>query len=116
MRLPSKLAAAIHNNVPKLEPFYTAPWCVFFYPVPNTRQELSVCAQKEQLDIEFFSIFLGIDLALLSQANHSILTYGTFGMWGALMSAGSAVMPSTHVKTIVSQEIQEANLPGWIFI
>ena len=32
------------------------------------------------------------------------------------MSGGSAVMPSTHVETIVSQEIKEANLPGWIFI
>jgi hypothetical protein len=28
----------------------------------------------------------GIDLALLSQANHSIMTYGTFGMWGALLA------------------------------
>jgi hypothetical protein len=30
--------------------------------------------------------FSGIDLALLAQANHSILTYGTFGMWGALLA------------------------------
>jgi hypothetical protein len=29
-------------------------------------------------------LFLGIDLALLSQANHSIMTYGTFGMWGSI--------------------------------
>ncbi len=38
----------------------------------------------------------GIDLALLSLGNHSILTYGTFGMWGALLAGGETVLPSSH--------------------
>ncbi len=38
----------------------------------------------------------GIDLALLSLGNHSILTYGTFGMWGALLADGETVLPSSH--------------------
>jgi type III secretory pathway component EscU len=42
--------------------------------------------------------FVGIDLALLVQANHSIMTYGTFGMWGALLAGGLVVYPVTHMK------------------
>ena len=41
-------------------------------------------------------------MALLSFANHSIITYGTFSMWGALFSSkGDVVMPKDHVKTVV---------------
>ena len=57
-----------------------------------------------------------MDLAILSQANHSILTYGTFGMWGALLSGGETLMPLSHIGTKESIEIEEANLPGWIFV
>jgi hypothetical protein len=42
--------------------------------------------------------FLGIDLALMSQANHSIMTYGTFSMWGALLAGGLVVYPKSHVR------------------
>ena len=33
-------------------------------------------------------------MALLSLSNHSIVSYGTFGMWGALLSGrGETVLP-----------------------
>jgi galactoside 2-L-fucosyltransferase 1/2 len=31
------------------------------------------------------------DLALLSLSNHSIIDYGTFGEWGALMAGGHTI-------------------------
>jgi hypothetical protein len=53
---------------------------------------------------------------MLSQANHSILSYGTFGMWGALLAGGETLMPLSHIETKESLEIKEANMPGWSFI
>ena len=59
----------------------------------------------------------GTDLALLSAANHSILTYGTFGMWGALLAqGGEVVIPKGYEKLHNIQDMHEANLPNWTFI
>ena len=56
-------------------------------------------------------------MALLSFANHSIITYGTFAMWGALFSnKGEVLMPQDHVKTDVGRNIQKAQMPNWKFI
>ena len=55
-----------------------------------------------------------MDLALLSSADHSILTYGTFGMWGAMLAGGETVMPASHNVTKEQKEIVEADLKGWI--
>jgi hypothetical protein len=62
------------------------------------------------------TLIAGVDLAMLSQANHSILTYGTFGMWGALMAGGEALMPRSHINTKESKEVTKADLPGWSFL
>jgi len=37
-------------------------------------------------------------------------------MWGALLAGGTAVLPSSHQNTIVSEEIKNANVTGWTFI
>ena len=56
-------------------------------------------------------------MALLSFANHSIITYGTFAMWSALFSRkGEVVMPEDHVKTELGRKIQMAQIPNWKFI
>jgi hypothetical protein len=55
-------------------------------------------------------------MALLSLANHSILTYGTFGMWGALLAGGQATLPGSHISSKESTEIVAANISEWIFI
>jgi len=60
--------------------------------------------------------FSGIDLALLSQANHSIMTYGTFGMWGALLAGGQTVLAKSHLVNEPSKDIQKAELTGWEFV
>ena len=63
----------------------------------------------------------GIDMAILSLANHSILSYGTFGMWGALLSnSGETIIPKIALKSEVGREINEAlnrhNITSWKFL
>jgi galactoside 2-L-fucosyltransferase 1/2 len=58
----------------------------------------------------------GVDLALLSLADHSILTYGTFGMWGALLAGGDVIMPDKYSVTKEQAEIAAANLEGWMVL
>ena len=59
----------------------------------------------------------GTDLALLAAANHSILTYGTFGMWGALLGqGGEVVLPKGYEKLSDQKSIEQANLSNWAFI
>ena len=59
----------------------------------------------------------GVDMALLSFSNHSIITYGTFAMWSALFSRkGEVDMPEDHVKTELGRKIQMAQIPNWKFI
>ena len=56
-------------------------------------------------------------MALLSLADHSITTYGTFGMWGALLSGrGETLLPNDMKDTDVGMAIKRANIPQWTFI
>ena len=40
------------------------------------------------------SFSYGRDLAILSKCNHSIVDYGTFGLWAALLAGGRIVVPT----------------------
>ena len=44
---------------------------------------------------------LGVDLALLSFSDHSIMTYGTFGIWGSLLGKEDklTIFPKEFMKT-----------------
>ena len=58
-----------------------------------------------------------MDLALLSLADHSILSYGSFGMWGALLAGrGETILPKNITKTDVGMAIRRAKIPNWTFI
>lgn len=49
----------------------------------------------------------GYDLALLSLCNHSIIDYGTFGMWGAVYTEGEVISTfrkGSQVKMILSKK------------
>ena len=62
-------------------------------------------------------LFPGVDLALLSLSDHSIISYGSFAMWGAFFSnKGEVIMPKDHVKTDVGERVKMANISNWRFI
>jgi len=59
------------------------------------------------------------DLALLSLSNHSIITFGTFGLWGSLLGNGYnrlTVCPKDYRVTDIGKEVYKAKLPNWIFL
>ena len=55
---------------------------------------------------------VGDDLALLAACNHTILSYGTFGLWGALLAGGDVVISDTVAKTKEGRELIEGGLGG----
>ena len=60
-----------------------------------------------------------VTLALLALADHSILTYSTFGLWGALMrnkEGGEIIMPEETKKTDIGYYAFDANIPGLTFM
>ena len=58
--------------------------------------------------------WLVVDLILLSFADHSIITYGTYGMWGALLAGkGETIMPEIFLRTDEGKQIIAANLTNW---
>ena len=61
-------------------------------------------------------LFPGIDLALLSLANHSIISHGSFGMWGALLAGGDTLVSANHLTSIWTKEIFDGQLQNWEFI
>ena len=70
-----------------------------------------------QVLISYFVFISAIDLALLSQADHSIMSYGTFGLWGALLAGdGEVLLPKSHRKADVSQLIEAGQMDRFKFI
>ena len=66
---------------------------------------------------------IGDDLALLAACNHTILSYGTFGQWAALLAGGRTVISSTAGLTKEGRELREAGLgpstgdtQGWVWL
>ena len=60
-------------------------------------------------------------MALLSLSDHSIISYGTFGMWGALWAnRGETIMSEDFIKTDIGTRINEAvkkyNISNWTFL
>merc|ERR1719270_1206981 len=59
-----------------------------------------------------------VTLALLSLADHSILTYSTFGLWGSFLrkSKGEIIMPQEINKTDTGYYASIAHIPGLKFM
>ena len=60
-------------------------------------------------------------MALLSMADHSIISYGTFGLWGALLAnRGETVMAKDFIKTDVGDQMKRAidknHIKNWTFL
>ncbi|XP_037080919.1 galactoside alpha-(1,2)-fucosyltransferase 2-like [Pollicipes pollicipes] len=64
----------------------------------------------------------GRDMALLSACNHSIVTVGTYGFWGAYLAGGTVLVPEaqTHLsrgdRHTPLLEIQLAGATNWIAV
>ena len=41
---------------------------------------------------------VGVDLAVLSLAQHTIMDYGTFGLWAGLLAGGTIIAPTGYTK------------------
>jgi hypothetical protein len=67
--------------------------------------------------IHNFFFLSEVDLALLSLSDHSIITYGKFGLWGSLLGKEHKVTicPKDFMKTDIGMEVHKAKLPNWIF-
>ncbi|XP_023323360.1 galactoside 2-alpha-L-fucosyltransferase 2 [Eurytemora carolleeae] len=76
---------------------------VFFLGHDRTQEKDELNPLKPGEDI-------GEDLALLASCNHTIMTYGTFGMWGGLLSGGEVLFPSSFLKTKEGFEVSSSNL------
>ena len=67
--------APVKGNIDSV--FLNKVYLDFFVPVPTS---------------------LGVDLAVLSMANHTIMDYGTFGLWAGLLAGGTIVAPTGYTK------------------
>ena len=50
--------------------------------------------------------FVGFDLCVLASSDHTIITYGSFGMWGAILSGGDVIAAkgtNNETYTVVSK-------------
>ena len=64
------------------------------------------------------SISYGVDLAVLALCNHTIVDYGTFGLWAGLLAGGKIVLPSgyAHMKSPDLMWWEKADLPNVEYI
>ena len=53
-----------------------------------------------------------LDLATLGHCNHSILSYGTFGAWSALLAGGKAIAATGFTRDGRGDHIEAENLPA----
>ena len=97
---------------------------VLFYAVSDdikTAKEKLLVEENKRFDIVFpgdgSTSSPAIDIALLSFADHSIISFGTFGMWGALLAGrGETIMSPYFRKTVVGSQIHRTHIKNWLFL
>ena len=55
---------------------------------------------------------VGFDLCVLATSQHTVITYGTFGLWGALL-AGGEVLAAKGRNNITLTEVTSAFSAPW---
>ena len=56
----------------------------------------------------------GVDLATLASCNHTIISYGTFGLWGSLLSGGASIVSTKSV--VLKGLIERSDLSQFVFL
>ena len=57
--------------------------------------------------------FVGFDLCVLASSDHTLITYGSFGMWGAILSRGDVIAAKgTNNQTYTEVRLQCLNKVG----
>ena len=64
------------------------------------------------------AVALGRDLALLAASNHSVVTYGTLGQWGAVLAGGTVLAADCQLNPGADHRkaFNGAKQDNWIFI
>ena len=99
-------------------------FAVFSDDIVSSRRLLHASDGPNKFNIAFPSFGMdssrtsSITLALLSLADHSILTYSTFGLWGALLrkSDGEMIMPKETKPTDLGVYASNANIKRLTFM
>ena len=56
------------------------------------------------------------DLALLSSCNHTVVGYGSFGLWGAVLAGGEVVIPQSIQLFRGTASETAARILGWTLL
>ena len=62
---------------------------------------------------------VGFDLCILASSDHSIHTYGTFGLWGSLLAGGDVIVSKGRNENGLTEEdniYKWSAMPGWLYI
>ena len=69
-------------------------------------------APKDLIHPFSYSDDIGEDLSLLAACNHTIMSFGTYGLWGALLAGGQVVLPKQIMEVKEGLELKDAGLLG----
>lgn len=62
---------------------------------------------------------VGFDLCVLSTSEHTIFTYGTFGLWGSLLAGGDVIAAKGRNNRTLTEEDEiylRSDMAGWLYI
>ena len=76
-----------------------------------SKTQAAVSENSKEEESEFRT---GVDLATLASCNHTIITYGTFGLWGSFLSGGASIISSRAVA--LKSLIEQAGLSQFVFV
>ena len=62
---------------------------------------------KIKVVLSIVNIPVKVDLALLSLCSHTIMDYGTFGLWGGLFAGGEILAPTGYTRSVSKVESEE---------
>ena len=86
--------------------------------IKSWQLKVKKCFYSHSITFSLGSLSYGLDLAILSMCNHSVVDYGTFGLWAALLAGGRIILPTGYSKTPTPDDLwwKTANMENVEFI